>query len=202
MEGIIAIIFIVFVLSKLSENTKKVKQNAPGRTAPPMQTPSAPARPASQPRPLAQPTVAPTVKPAQPSGSFWEQMMDALEELEEKTSEENMQPLSGQSSLPKQKKTAPRSSSPDAGHSAVGSLSEGSSRECEHGSLGGSMAYEHSDGMPSVQRRASTQSEPTEEAVYRPAMTAEEMRRAVVMAEILKRPEERMAEQARRWNLR
>jgi len=38
--------------------------------------------------------------------------------------------------------------------------------------------------------------------MYRPAMNAQEMRRAVVMAEILKRPQERMTEQARRWSVR
>ena len=89
-----------------------------------------------------------------------------------------------------------------AGHRAVGNMDEGISRECEHGSLGGSMAYESHEGGSRVQRAQTAYDRQNETSLYRPAMTAQEMRKAVVMAEILKRPQERMAEQARRWSAR
>jgi hypothetical protein len=96
---------------------------------------------------------------------------------------------------------APKPVQKHSAHAAVGSLAEGTSRECDYGSLGGSMAYSHADGEGAAKRPAAITEQPMQEE-YRPAMTAEEMRRAVVMAEILKTPQERMAEQARRWNLR
>ena len=86
-------------------------------------------------------------------------------------------------------------------------MNEGDSRECEHGSVGGSMAYgSHEGGRPVSQikpgRTIYDRKDEGVAAMYRPAMNAQEMRRAVVMAEILKRPQERMADQARRWNVR
>lgn len=189
-EGIIALIVIFASLAKFVGQTKKVKQNAPGKAAAPV-CPAAPAAPAARPAEPARPAPAvPTVKPTvQPSGGsvqlpeFWQQVSRALKE-----------------ELAPEKKT-------DPGHETVGKMAEGDSRECGHGSIGGSMAYEaHDEGgrmTPNVRTPATSgvraqQNEPA----YRPAMNAQEMRRAVVMAEILKRPQDRMAEQARRWNVR
>jgi len=88
-----------------------------------------------------------------------------------------------------------------AGHRAVGNMDEGISRECEHGSLGGSMAYAgHTEGAE--RSKTANPAMPAFEPMQRPVMSAEEMRKAVIMAEILKRPQERMAEQSRRWNAR
>ncbi len=194
MEGIIAIIIIIAALARLNTNAKKVRQNAPGQSRPPQS--AEPTRPLTQStRPVMQPTVQPTVKPIQPTGSFWGQMMDALEEAE---NEVKRMPQTASVKPAAAKKPA---TTYHKGHAAVGSLPEGTSRECDYGSLGGSMAYTHTDGAPAAQRKPVEKDAQAEE-IYRPAMTAEEMRRAVVMAEILKRPQERMAEQARRWNLR
>ncbi len=98
---------------------------------------------------------------------------------------------------------APTKGNVPVGHRAVGNISEGASRECEHGSLGGSMAYSgHTEGTERVKQTPAKPAAPTFEPLQRPGMSAEEMRRAVIMAEILKRPQERMAEQSRRWNAR
>ena len=132
------------------------------------------------------PKIKPTVQPA--GGvqlpEFWKQVSEAIkEEFDDLVSDEKAQPATG--------------------HEAVGRMAEGDSRECEHGSVGGSMAYEgHQEGSEERRDTARRPSEPNERAMYRPAMNAEEMRRAVVMAEILKRPQDRMAEQARRWTAR
>jgi len=186
-EGIIALIVIFASLAKFLGQTKKVKQNAPGKAAAPMR-PAAPAAPVTRPAKPERPVpAAPTVKPTvQPTGGsvqlpeFWQQVSRTLKE-----------------------ELAPENSDP--GHEAVGMMAEGDSRECGHGSIGGSMAYEaHEEGgrmKPNVRTPAPGSAQKTEPA-YRPAMNAQEMRRAVVMAEILKRPPERMAEQARRWNVR
>lgn len=186
MDGIVAIIVIVAALAKIVNQTKKVKQNAPGKAAAPVR-PAAPARtvpvrPAV--RTPAAPTIQPTLHPAADSrqaGDFWQQVSSALREQD-------------------------ASSARDAGHEAPARMAEGDSRECEHGSIGGSMAYqEHQEGR-SQKRKEKPASvgydKPASDALYRPAMNAQEMRRAVVMAEILKRPQERMAEQARRWTVR
>ncbi len=186
-EGIIALIVIFASLAKFLGQTKKVKQNAPGKAAAPMR-PAAPAAPVTRPAEPARPApAAPTVRPTvQPTGEsvqlpeFWQQVSKALKE-----------------------ELAPEKRDP--GHEAVGKMAEGDSRECGHGSIGGSMAYEaHEEGgrmKPNVRTPAPGSAQKAETA-YRPAMNAQEMRRAVVMAEILKRPQDRMAEQARRWNVR
>ena len=85
-------------------------------------------------------------------------------------------------------------------------LSEGDSRECDHGSVGGSMditthqgqgdEYQHARQQVKVQVKAHVKPAAEEKApVIAPhaRLTAEEMRRAVVMSEILKRPAERAA---------
>ena len=92
-------------------------------------------------------------------------------------------------------------------------LDEGDSRECDHGSVGGSMDitthmgrgkdYEHAQTRVKVNVRpsaAAAKEETTAAAKPIPEMSAEEMRQAVIVAEILKRPSERFA--GRRWAAR
>ena len=199
-EVVIAIATIAIALIKVAGNAKKVKKNAPGQTGTPVApTAAAPVKPTAA-QPTVRPTVAPTVRPAQPMRStqpsvqpvqpartetkvpggvqqtFWQQIGDVLREVS-----------------PEEKGAK--------GHEAVSAMAEGDSRECEHGSVGGSMAYEsHQGGRITADRPLAKREEP--QAAVSPALTAEEMRRAVVMAEVLKRPQERMAEQARRWAAR
>ena len=189
-EVLIAVVVIIGSLIKTMSKANKVKQNAPGKAAAP-EKPAAPAasaermRSSQNVRPVpAQPTVKPTVHPAGSAGvpDFWKQISEAIKE-----------------ELAPEK---PAAAQPAKGHEAAGRMAEGDSRECEHGSVGGSMAYEgHQEGREEkpVQRPRPAE---TASLAYRPAMTAQEMRRAVVMAEVLKRPQERMAEQARRWSAR
>lgn len=191
MEGLVFIIIIIVSIVNAANKSKKVRNNAPGKVSAPVK-PAAPVRPVQQAArptvvPTIQPTIRPTVAPAADGGQtgpFWQQVAEAM----------------------KQEKDAAKQV---PGHGAAGRMPEGVSRECEHGSVGGSMAYEgHQEGRnePRKDKRPvpiarDRQSDP-EETLYRPAMNAQEMRRAVVMAEILKRPQERMAEQARRWSAR
>ena len=187
MEGLIVIIGIIISIVNAINKSKKVKNNAPGR-APAPQRPitsgtSVPAKRVEQPRPAA-PAVKPTVSaPAetQPS-AFWREISDLL-------------------------KDAPVPEQPAKGHEAPGRMREGDSRECEHGSIGGSMAYGgHQEGSEKRNQQPAKNAYDRQNehpsSLYRPAMNAQEMRRAVVMAEILKRPQERMNEQARRWTAR
>ena len=184
MEGLIVIIGLIVAIVNAVNKGKTVKKNAPGQAARPQQ----PVRPISQspnrpvaPAAPAKPTVAPAQPTITPAGmDFWKQISDMLDDAEEE-------------------KPAVK------GHEQVTDMPEGDSRECEHGSVGGSMAYTslqegreaaQKKRAPDMQRRQTE----TASALYRPAMTAQEMRQAVVMAEILKRPQERMAEQARRWS--
>jgi hypothetical protein len=177
MEGIIAIIIIVLSLITSANKAKQVKQNAPGQSAAQPTAQQRPVYPQSVPtRPVQTQTV---LRPAQSmtsqTGSFASQVAP--------------------------KRPEPQKPAVPAGHQAVGNMGEGISRECGHGSVGGSMAYNgHTEGgerAKPVKPDASTF-----EPMQRPVMSAEEMRRAVIMAEILKRPQERMIEQSRRWNAR
>jgi len=95
-------------------------------------------------------------------------------------------------------------------------LSEGESRECDHGSVGGSMDITSHAGMGEEYERAKPEVQPlvrTSASSARPAaepdampadsitrMTAAQMRQAVIMAEILRRPSERR--RAGRWSVR
>ncbi|MBQ8953934.1 MAG: hypothetical protein IJ048_07435, partial [Clostridia bacterium] len=95
-------------------------------------------------------------------------------------------------------------------------LAEGDSRECDHGSVGGSMditthmgtgdEFEHARQQVetrvkvNVKPSRTAQEETAATARAIPELSAEEMRRAIVMAEILKRPAERYA--GRRWAAR
>ncbi|MBQ2955842.1 MAG: hypothetical protein IJE08_05195 [Clostridia bacterium] len=187
MEGLIVIIGIIISIVNVINKSKKVRNNAPGRASAPQRPATSgtavPAKRAEPPRPAA-PVVKPTVSaPAetQPT-AFWEGIGDILKD---ELGAERLQ----------------------KGHEAPGRMSEGDSRECEHGSIGGSMAYGgHQEGREKrTQQPAKNAYDRQNEhpsALYRPAMNAQEMRRAVVMAEILKRPQERMNEQARRWAAR
>ncbi len=198
LDLIVTIAMIVVIIARVTKKNKQFKQNAPGQSGAPAAS-TAPERPVTQSvRPVMQPTVQPiqpTVKTNTPQSSFWGQMLEVLEEFDEGgiLKETNVgRPAKAQNASPKTSKN----------HAAPVNLAEGSSRECKHGSLGGSMPYIHSDDSGVVQQKVSEKAEVQSVPVCRPAMTAEEMRRAVVMAEILQRPQERMAQQARRWTLR
>ncbi len=90
---------------------------------------------------------------------------------------------------------------------AIPEQENGSSRECEHGSVGGSMDITTHEGgtdfeHATVKVKAHVRPElrrDDENTVINTVrrLNAEDMRRAVVVSEILKRPEERMRE--RRW---
>lgn len=180
MEGIIAIIgIIIAIVNAINKSSKSVKKNAPGQKRPPQQvrheTVKAPIPPVQYTPPTpAQPTV------MSDSDNFWKKVSDMLAEKE--------------------------TGSDVQGHEQVTSMPEGNSRECEHGSVGGSMAYGGHQGgrvTANIPARSKFEDSKAEDySMYRPAMNAQEMRQAVVMAEILKRPQERMAEQARRWSVR
>lgn len=184
MEGLIVIIGLIIAIVNAVNKGKTVKKNAPGQAARPQQAQSPRSEQMNRPVAPAAP-VKPTVAPAQPTVTpagmdFWKQISGMLDEVEEE-------------------KTAVK------GHEQVTAMPEGNSRECEHGSVGGSMAYtSHQEGKDAVQKKRvpdmQRRQTETPSSLYRPAMTAQEMRQAVVMAEILKRPQERMAEQARRWS--
>lgn len=181
-EGLFGIIIIIAAIARLGRNAKKVQQNAPGQTGRPPQN-TAP------------------VQPPASRGSFWEQVMDALDDELDDESKNRPRSERRATVAPAPAPTANRTSNRShTGHEAVGSLAEGASRECDYGSIGGSMAYTHSDGAQEMRRTTAVESIQSEQSAARPAMTAEQMRQAIVMAEILKRPQERMAEQARRWN--
>lgn len=198
MDALLAIIGIIAVIVNAVNKSKKVRQNAPGQAAAPKSAAPAASVPRARTeqtvRPAVQPTIHPTVSvpqsPAADQGSFWQQIGDALQkELGIDTD--------------------------GADHGRRSPMNEGDSRECEHGAIGGSMPYGEHEGnkkpadqksaAAAVKRPVRTEYDRKLEAnasLYRPAMNAQEMRRAVVMAEILKRPQERMSEQARRWSVR
>ena len=69
---------------------------------------------------------------------------------------------------------------------------QGESRECEHGVVGGSIAGDAHEGEEKHAVKRAPDTHPVdEEPLLRPRMNARELRRAVVMSEILKRPCER-----------
>lgn len=95
---------------------------------------------------------------------------------------------------------------PESDH-AVQHMDNGSSRECEHGSVGGSMDittheggtdFEHATVKVTAHVRPEFR-EHDEDTVIGTVrrLDAGDMRRAVIVSEILKRPDERMRE--RRW---
>ena len=90
---------------------------------------------------------------------------------------------------------------------AIPQQENGSSRECEHGSVGGSMDittheggtdFEHAKVRVKAHVRPELQQEEDDTVIGEVRrLDAKDMRRAVIVSEILKRPEERMRE--RRW---
>ncbi len=214
MDILVVIIIVCSVISSLSK-AAKVKKNAPGRTAAPKQPPT----PSGQ--------SAGTADSAAPDtmGEFWRQVGSVLMD-DEASSERLDEGHAAVTSMPEGDSRECKHGSiggsmayethqgtlPDVaegygdGHEAVAFMPEGNSRECEHGSIGGSMAYESHQGgrtAPEEEKRLGRFVETQAiDSLYMPTMNAREMRRAVVMAEILKRPAERRLEQARRWSVR
>lgn len=68
---------------------------------------------------------------------------------------------------------------------------QGESRECAHGVVGGSLAGDAHEGELRHAVRRAPDTHPVEPEPFRPRVNARELRRAVVMSEILKRPGER-----------
>lgn len=174
MEGILIILFILWLINRVAKNSKKIVKNAPA---------AAPKAPQEKP--------VQSVKSARESA----EVFDACGPLDESDR-------------------------------APVDLTEGESRSCDHGSLGGSMEVADHQGMgekyvhaqQKVKTRVKTEVAATvktqvhvnrEDVVGEThivdegeapvaELTPEQMRRAVVMAEILKRPCERQ----RRWSAR
>lgn len=183
MQAIIALIIIVWAVGRVMKAGKKVVNNAPGKAQQPSTQKAAPAV-------KSEPTEAP-VKSAEESAAVF----DACAPLDESDHAPTV-------------------------------LDEGESRSCDHGSLGGSMEVADHQGMgekfvhaqQQVKTRVKTEVETRvktqvhvnrkdvvgetqavdEEETPVAELTPEQMRRAVVMAEILKRPCERQ----RRWSAR
>lgn len=174
MEGILIILFILWLINRVAKNSKKIVKNAPA---------AAPKAPQEKP--------VQSVKSARESA----EVFDACGPLDESDR-------------------------------APVDLTEGESRSCDHGSLGGSMEVADHQGMgekyvhaqQKVKTRVKTEVAATvktqvhvnrndvvgetqvedDEETPVAELTPEQMRRAVVMAEILKRPCERQ----RRWSAR
>ena len=178
MEGILIILFILWLINRVAKNSKKIVKNAPA---------AAPKAPQEKP--------VQSVKSARESA----EVFDACGPLDESDR-------------------------------APVDLTEGESRSCDHGSLGGSMEVADHQGMgekyvhaqqkvktrvktevgTKVETKVKTQVHVNrkdvvgetqavdEEETPVAELTPEQMRRAVVMAEILKRPCERQ----RRWSAR
>ena len=181
LEGLLPIIIFIIIASLVSGRSKKIKVNRPGQGG---------AKPAPgdstvrRPYAPAQPTVKPSYAPEQPAAE------------------------------------AAAPSSPADGYSggildetdrARTDLDEGDSRECDHGSVGGSMDITSHAGMGEEFEHARPQAKPNVKPAYAAAadsaplqsaakLTAAQMRQAVVWAEILRRPSERW--QGGRWTAR
>lgn len=193
-EGLIAVIIIVVSLVASAKKAKTASKNVPGRKNAARPVSTAQAKPAARP--------AAPVKSAQPA-------QPAAEPV--------------QSAVPVQPQVLNESDY------ARADLDEGDSRECDHGSVGGSMditshagmgdEFVHAqqmvkttvatsvktqvkvrrDDMPPEEPEAE-EAQPDNAAIRSAAasMNAEQMRQAVIMAEIMKRPSERF----RRWPAR
>lgn len=183
MQAIIALIIIVWAVGRVMKASKKLVNNAPGKA---QQLPVQKAAPAVKSEPPAVP-----VKSAEESAAAF----DACGTLDESDHAPTV-------------------------------ITEGESRSCDHGSLGGSMEVADHQGMgekyvhaqQKVKTRVKTEVETTvktqvhvnrkdvvgetqvedDEETPVAELTPEQMRRAVVMAEILKRP----CERRRRWSAR
>ena len=183
MQAIIALIIIVWAVGRVMKAGKKVVNNAPGKAQQPPVQQAAPAV-------KSEPPEAP-VKSAEESAAVF----DACGTLDESDHAPTV-------------------------------LIEGESRSCDHGSLGGSMEVADHQGMgetfvhaqQQIKTRVKTEVAATVKTQVRVSredvvgetqavddeetpvaeLTPEQMRRAVVMAEILKRP----CERRRRWSAR
>lgn len=80
---------------------------------------------------------------------------------------------------------------PSAWEAREKGFGQGESRECEHGVVGGSIPGDIHEGEEKHAVRRAPEARPVKQEPLRPRMDARELRRAVVMSEILKRPSER-----------
>lgn len=178
---IVVILIIVSVVKALNRQSQETARRK-ARSAEEDNTP-----PARRPVILNRAEEKKEAEEASAPGTFWQQMSEML------------------SQTAAQPESAPQPA-PEDGHGAVSVMPEGDSRACEHGSVGGSIAYESHEGgrvaPEEIKRLGRFVATEAEDARYEPFMDARQMRQAIVVAEILKRPAERRAEQARRWNLR
>lgn len=176
------VVILVIIFSVVNAISKQAKQR------PKRQPPNAPAK-------------------AEPPANMQTVANQKMEDSSRADDETSWQQVS-MSELLGQAKAQPESVSAKMqdGHGVVKNLSEGDSRACEHGSLGGSIAYDSHEGgrvaPQEIKRLGRFVATEAVDALYEPSMDVRQMRQAVVMAEILKRPAERQAEQARRWGRR
>ena len=166
MQGIVFLIIIIAIVNSLTR-AKKLKENRPGQTQKPGQVP--PAKPASP--------AAPAKPVAQPAGQAKQVLLQEL--------------LQGMLGSDEEKKPAPAPKKSD--------FEEAFSFEDDKGCVGGSLPHDEAalhegeSSMAPEPRPIRTVRQPqaaAEPAVQRTALRvgAEDMRRAVVMAEILGRP--------------
>lgn len=194
MNGILTILFLIWIFVRISKNFKKVTKNASTSAG-------------AQKKPLI------TLY----TGSQSERQAQNMPPEPLKTAEEALHQAS--------EALFDACGVLDESDQAPGEMQEGESRQCSHGTVGGSMESADHQGMGEdfvhARQQVETRVEPTLETTVKPqvhvtgshapaqdagesangapipALTAEQMRQAVVMAEILKRPAE-----GRRWRLR
>ena len=164
----VLIILLIAVVAILS-NSKKKKKGSGGQSVPGRQT--VPGRQA-RPWPEAQRPGA-AVEPVQP-----EMDMEAEPAVPEQPEEPEKPQVHVTLKTPEQEAKA-------KGFGQV------ASRECEHGVVGGSIAGDAHEGEEKHAVKRSPETHPVELEPLRPRINARELRRAVVMSEILKRPCER-----------
>lgn len=167
----VLIILLIAVVAILS-NSKKKKKGSGGQSVPGRQT--VPGRQA-RPWPEAQRPGA-AVEPAQSAQP--EMDMEAEPAAPEQPEE------------PERPQVHVTLKTPEQEAKAKG-FGQGASRECEHGVVGGSIAGDAHEGEEKHAVKRSPETHPVELEPLRPRMNARELRRAVVMSEILKRPCER-----------
>ena len=193
MNGIIPILIIIFIIARISGGMKKVHGNRPGQHG---AAPTPGGSPARNRAGMSGQTVVVPPGPVQPAQS---------------------RPIYDPATAPVEQKTAHLNGMLDESDRARDDLTEGDSRECDHGSVGGSMditthmgqgeAFEHARQQVQTRvkvnvkaSRSATKEETSAAARPIPEMSAAQMRQAVIRAEILKRPAERFA--GRRWAAR
>lgn len=193
MDGLIGILIFIWIMSRIFGGAKKTAKNAPKRQQGAVRPAPVPVK--SEPEPV-------KVEPL--TYAEGESVYGGYDEKEER---ETPNYMSG--------------SVLDETDYAVSDLAEGESRECSHGSRGGSMDITEHTGMGEefvhaeqqvkttvtttvatkvktrvkASRGESAETDSASASGAMPAMSASQMRQAIVMAEILKRPAERF----RRW---